>query len=310
MTKKNTFFLLICLIFSDIILSQQDAQYTNYMYNTQLIQPAYVGTSGYTSITALGRAQWIDLNGGPETLTVSLDTPIGKQQNMGLGLSLFSDKIGPASENRATVDFAYSLNFPFSKLTFGLKGGLNELEVDYSKLNIADENDPFVVYNSNKLKPRIGLGIYFNTENYYLGFSAPNILETKYYDEFEIENSSFSVVSDKIHYFAMAGYVFDLTQNIKVKPATLMKIVEGAPIQWDLSLNLLFNYKTTLGIANRLDSAVCLLAGFQLSDSFFLGLSYDYMTNELRSFNSGSYEIILKFRLFSDDGKILSPRFF
>jgi MoxR-like ATPase len=211
---------------------------------------------------------------------------------------------------RATIDFAYSLNFPFSKLTFGLKGGLNELEVDYSKLNIADENDPYVVYNSNKLKPRIGLGIYFNTENYYLGFSAPNILETKYYDEFEIENSSFSVVSDKIHYFAMAGYVFDLTQNIKVKPATLMKIVEGAPIQWDLSLNLLFNYKTTLGIANRLDSAVCLLAGFQLSDSFFLGLSYDYMTNELRSFNSGSYEIILKFRLFSDDGKILTPRFF
>ena len=310
MTKKNTFFLLIFLIFSNIVFSQRDAQYTNYMFNTQLIQPAYVGTSGHTVITALGRVQWIDLNGGPETLTVSLDTPMGKQDNMGLGLSIFSDNIGPASENRVTVDFSYSLNFPFSKLTFGLKGGINELEVDYSKLNIADENDPFVVYDSNKLKPRIGLGIYFNTEDYYLGFSAPNLLETKYYDEFEIENSSFSVVSDKIPYFAMAGYVFDLTQNIKVKPATLMKFVKGAPIQWDLSLNFLFNYKTTLGIANRLDSALCFLAGFQLSDSFFIGFGYDYMVNELRSFNSGSYEIILKFKLLSAEGKILTPRFF
>ena len=115
------------------MFSQQDAQYTNYMFNTQLIQPAYVGTSGHTVITALGRVQWIDLNGGPETLTVSLDTPMGKQDNMGLGLSIFSDKIGPASENRVTVDFAYSLNFPFSKLTFGLKGGINELEVANSK---------------------------------------------------------------------------------------------------------------------------------------------------------------------------------
>ena len=108
----------------------------------------------------------------------------------------------------------------------------------------------------------------------------------------------------------MAGYVFDLTQNIKVKPATLMKFVKGAPIQWDLSLNFLFNYKTTLGIANRLDSALCFLAGFQLSDSFFIGFGYDYMVNELRSFNSGSYEIILKFKLLSAEGKILTPRFF
>ena len=310
MNKVNPLLIFIFLIFSSYVKSQQDAQYTNYMYNTQLIQPAYVGTSGYTKMTLLGRIQWIDLNGGPETLTLSIDTPVGKNENMGLGLSLFSDKIGPSSENRITIDYGYSINFPFSKLTFGLKGGISELDVDYSQLNIADENDPYVLYNNNKLKPEVGLGIYFNTENYYLGISAPNILETKYYDEFEIENSSFSKVANRIHYYGMAGFVFDLTKNIKVKPASLIKVVEGSPIQWDLSINFLFNRKTTIGIANRLDSAFCLLGGFQLSQKFFLGLSYDYMTNEIRSVNSGSYEIVFRFNLFSNDGKILTPRFF
>ena len=310
MNKVNPLLIFIFLIFSSYVKSQQDAQYTNYMYNTQLIQPAYVGTSGYTKMTLLGRIQWIDLNGGPETLTLSVDTPVGKNENMGLGLSLFSDKIGPSSENRITIDYGYSINFPFSKLTFGLKGGISELDVDYSQLNIADENDPYVLYNNNKLKPEVGLWIYFNTENYYLVISAPNILETKYYDEFEIENSSFSKVANRIHYYGMAGFVFDFTKNIKVKPASLIKVVEGSPIQWDLSINFLFNRKTTIGIANRLDSAFCLLGGFQLSQKFFLGLSYDYMTNEIRSVNSGSYEIVFRFNLFSNDGKILTPRFF
>ena len=312
MNKVNPLLIFIFLIFSSYVKSQQDAQYTNYMYNTQLIQPAYVGTSGYTKMTFLGRIQWIDLNGGPETLTYLLILLSEKTKIWAWGYLFFQIKYIYIYyiENRITIDYGYSINFPFSKLTFGLKGGISELDVDYSQLNIADENDPYVLYNSNKLKPEVGLGIYFNTENYYLGISAPNILETKYYDEFEIENSSFSKVANRIHYYGMAGFVFDLTKNIKVKPASLIKVVEGSPIQWDLSINFLFNRKTTIGIANRLDSAFCLLGGFQLSQKFFLGLSYDYMTNEIRSVNSGSYEIVFRFNLFSNDGKILTPRFF
>ena len=180
--------IIIALFLSTKVISQQDAQYTNYMYNTQMVQPAYVGSRGFTSITALARTQWVDLEGAPETTTISFDTPIGKNDNMGIGLSLFTDKIGPTAENRITIDYAFAINFIWSKLTFGLKAGINEFEIDYTRLNIADDNDPLVQYNANKIQPRFGLGIYFNTEEYYLGISAPNILETNYYDELNIES--------------------------------------------------------------------------------------------------------------------------
>ena len=301
--------IIIALFLSTKVISQQDAQYTNYMYNTQMVQPAYVGSRGFTSI-----ATWPGHNGltwrGSRNYHHLIWYSNGKNDNMGIGLSLFTDKIGPTAENRITIDYAFAINFIWSKLTFGLKAGINEFEIDYTRLNIADDNDPLVQYNANKIQPRFGLGICFNTEEYYLGISAPNILETNYYDELNIENTSFSNVSDRIHFYGMAGYVFDLTPKIKVKPATLVKIVKGAPLQWDLSMNFLINYKVTLGIANRLDSALSFLGGFQLSDTFFIGLGYDYMTNQLRRFNDGSYEVVLRLDLFGRDRKIITPRFF
>ena len=122
--------IIIALFLSTKVISQQDAQYTNYMYNTQMVQPAYVGSRGFTSITALARTQWVDLEGAPETTTISFDTPIGKNDNMGIGLSLFTDKIGPTAENRITIDYAFAINFIWSKLTFGLKAGINEFEIN------------------------------------------------------------------------------------------------------------------------------------------------------------------------------------
>ncbi len=303
-------YLLIVIFVHFGLVAQQDAQYTNYMYNTQIVNPAYVGNRGLTSINLLARTQWLDLEGSPKTSSVFLDTSFGKEDNVGLGLSISSDKIGPTAETMLNIDYAYSLNFLWSKLTFGIKAGVNDLEVDYSKLNIASVNDPFITSSKNRLKPRLGLGFYFNTDKYYLGFSSPNILKTKYYDDIKISNTSFSTVSDRNHYYAIAGYVFDLTSNIKVKPATLLKIVRGSPLQWDLSANFLINYNITLGISSRLDSSFSALAGFQLSDSFFVALAYDYSTTQLRQFNDGTYEIIIRLDLFNSQGKILTPRFF
>ncbi len=310
MRKKYFNFFVIIIFFSFISNAQQDAQYTGYMYSVQLFNPAYAGSRGTTSINLIGRTQWLSLEGSPKTSSVFLDTSFGKEDNVGLGLSISSDKIGPTSETMLNLDYAYSLNFLWSKLTFGIKAGINDLEVDYSKLNIASSNDPFIVSSKNRLKPRLGLGFYFNTDKYYLGFSSPNILKTKYYDDIKISNTSFSTVSDRNHYYAIAGYVFDLTSNIKVKPATLLKIVRGSPLQWDLSANFLINYNITLGISSRLDSSFSGLAGFQLSDSFFVALAYDYSTTQLRQFNDGTYEIIIRLDLFNSQRKIITPRFF
>ena len=310
MSKKYFNFFIVIIFFSFISNAQQDAQYTGYMYSVQLFNPAYAGSRGTTSINLIGRTQWLSLEGSPKTSSVFLDTSFGKEDNVGLGLSISSDKIGPTSETMLNLDYAYSLNFLWSKLTFGIKAGINDLEVDYSKLNIASSNDPFIGSSKNRLKPRLGLGFYFNTDKYYLGFSSPNILKTKYYDDIKISNTSFSTVSDRNHYYAIAGYVFDLTSNIKVKPATLLKIVRGSPLQWDLSANFLINYNITLGISSRLDSSFSGLVGFQLSDSFFVALAYDYSTTQLRQFNDGTYEIIIRLDLFNSQRKIITPRFF
>ena len=225
MRKKYFNFFGVIIFFSFISNAQQDAQYTGYMYSVQLFNPAYAGSIGTTSINLIGRTQWLSLEGSPKTSSVFLDTSFGKEDNVGLGLSISSDKIGPTSETMLNLDYAYSLNFLWSKLTFGIKAGINDLEVDYSKLNISSSNDPFIGSSKNRLKPRLGLGFYFNTDKYYLGFSSPNILKTKYYDDIKISNTSFSTVSDRNHYYAIAGYVFDLNSNIKVNPATLLKIV-------------------------------------------------------------------------------------
>lgn len=290
--------------------SQQDPQYSQHMYNTQIINPAYAGSRGYLSLDLLSRTQWLNLEGSPKTTSFSIDTPVGQSERMGLGLSIVRDELGPSVNNRFNIDYAYSINFMFAKLTFGLKAGVNQLNIDFSDLNIFDPMDP-VSQNDidQKIKPNFGLGIYFNTQNYYLGFSVPNLLETNYFDDINFQNGFSSRISDKIHYYLIGGYVFQLGSNLKVKPTTMFKIVDGSPIQWDASLNFLISNAVTLGTAYRLDSALSFLAGFQMSEKLFVGLGYDYSTTILKDFNDGTYEIIFKIGLFNNR-TIITPRFF
>jgi type IX secretion system PorP/SprF family membrane protein len=310
--KNNYIFLIILtkmLMFSSSY-SQQDPQYSQHMYNTQIINPAYAGSRGYLSLDLLSRTQWLNLEGSPKTTSFSIDTPVGQSERMGLGLSIVRDELGPSVNNRFNIDYAYSINFMFAKLTFGLKAGVNQLNIDFSDLNIFDPMDP-VSQNDidQKIKPNFGLGIYFNTQNYYLGFSVPNLLETNYFDDINFQNGFSSRISDKIHYYLIGGYVFQLGSNLKVKPTTMFKIVDGSPIQWDASLNFLISNTVTLGTAYRLDSALSFLAGFQMSEKLFVGLGYDYSTTILKDFNDGTYEIIFKIGLFNNR-TIITPRFF
>jgi len=298
------------LLFPDYSFSQQDPQYSQHMYNTQIINPAYTGSRGYLSLDLLSRTQWLNLDGAPKTTSFSIDTPIGRSERMGLGLSIVRDELGPSINNRVNVDYAYSINFMFAKLTFGLKAGINQLNIDFSNLNIYDPLDP-VSQNDidHKIKPNVGLGLYFNTENYYLGLSVPNLIETNYFDEIDFQNGFTSKITDKIHYYLIAGYVFNLGSNLKVKPATMFKIVDGSPIQWDASLNFLISNTITLGTSYRLNSALSFLAGFQMSEKLFVGLGYDYSTTVIKDFNDGTYEIIFKIGLFNNR-TIITPRFF
>jgi type IX secretion system PorP/SprF family membrane protein len=305
--------LVLALLLTGIdMFSQQDSQFTQYMYNTININPAYAGSRGVMSVFGLYRNQWVGLDGAPTTMTGSLNTPIGNS-NVGLGLSVISDKIGPSDETSISADVSYSI--PTSetfKLSFGLKGTANLLNVDFTKLNIYDPTDPRFQNNvDNKFSPNIGAGVYFHSNKTYIGLSVPNFLETKHFDEnASSSNSASFVAKERMHYYAIAGHVFDLSSSIQFKPAVLAKIVQGAPLQVDVSGNFLINEKFTIGAAYRWSAAMSAMIGFQATENWFIGYAYDMETTKLANYNSGSHEIFLRYELFNNYDRVVSPRFF
>ncbi|MEO2052300.1 MAG: type IX secretion system membrane protein PorP/SprF [Allomuricauda sp.] len=297
------------------ISGQQDPQYTQYMYNTQIVNPAYAGSREVLSSGILGRMQWVDLEGAPRTGTFTINSPIGLYDNMGLGLSIVYDQIGPSTESNAVVDYSYSIQLArrdISRLSFGLKAGVDMLDVDYTKLNIYDPNDPFFQSSvDNKIQPQVGAGIYYHTQKFYAGFSVPNFLNSKHFDEASLNDQELaSIAVERLHYFFITGYVFDLNPSLKFKPAALVKFVSGAPLQWDISGNFLINEKIALGGAYRWDSSASAMAGFQITDGIFIGLAYDYQLTAIQDYSNGSYEAIVRFDIFNKLDKILTPRFF
>lgn len=295
----------LLLLSHSALLAQQDPQYTQYMYNPVNINPAYAGSRGVTTIFGLHRAQWVGLDGAPVTNAASVNAPVGK--NVGLGFTFVNDKIGPTDTNLISADFSYTIRVNDNyKLALGLKGSAQLFNVDYTKLNIYDPNDPRFQNNIvNKFTPNIGAGAFMYSDNSYFGLSVPNILETEHYEDNDI-----TVAKERFHVYAMAGHVFELAYNWKFKPAALAKVVQGAPLQLDLTANVLYNDRFTLGLAYRWDAAVSILAGVQVTDGLFIGYTYDTDTTALANYNSGSHEIFLRFELFRKYEKVMNPRFF
>ena len=298
------------LIFAFILtcytcFAQQDAQYTQYMFNTINVNPAYAGSRGVMSLFLLHRTQWVGLDGAPVTNTFSLNTPINNS-NIGLGLSFVNDKIGPTNDNTISVDVSYSLKATEDyKLSFGLKASGNVFNLDVNRLNPADANDPNLQNFNSKFSPNFGAGVYLHSEKLYLGLSVPNLLQTSKYNDVDV-----AVFKERMNLYIIGGYVFEISPSIKFKPAFLTKMVTGSPLQVDASANFLFFDKLMLGGAYRWDAAVSALAGFQVTDGLFIGYSYDMETTRLRNNNSGSHEIFLRFELFYRVNKMVSPRFF
>jgi len=303
MKTKILIFTLILTCFTGF--AQQDAQFTQYMYNTININPAYAGSRGVMSVFGLHRTQWVGLDGAPTTNAFSLNTPINNS-NIGIGLSVVSDKIGPTKDNTLSADVSYTI--PTSetyKLSFGIKASANMFNLDTSLLNPANANDPNLQNFNNEISPNFGAGIYLHSDKLYLGVSVPNFLQDSKYND-----NAVAVFQERMNFYFIGGYVFDLSQSVKFKPAILTKAVTGSPLQVDTSANFLFFDKLMLGGAYRWSAAFSAMAGFQITDGLFIGYSYDMETTELKNYNSGSHEVFLRFELFSKVSKMVSPRFF
>ena len=295
------------MFFTVVCSAQQDSQYTQYMYNTIAINPAYAGSRGALSVFGLYRTQWVGLDGAPETSTFSVNTPLSNS-NLGLGVSLVNDKIGPTNENTLSADLSYTV--PTSetfKLSFGIKATANLFNLDINKLDPETQGDLQFQNLDNKITPNIGAGVYWHSDKAYVGLSVPNFIETKRFDD-----NDTAIFKDKINYYFMAGYVFNLDhlEYIKFKPALLTKMVQGAPLQVDVSGNFMFNDKFVIGLAYRWSASLSAMAGFQVTDGLYIGYGYDHETTNLRKYNSGSHEIFLRFEFFNNYSRITSPRFF
>lgn len=300
---------LILVVFTALLSmktnAQQDPQYTQYMYNTMSVNAAYAGQRDVLSATALYRTQWVGIDGAPKTVTFGIHSPL-RNERLGLGLNIVSDQLGPAEETSIDVNFSYTIPVNATgdlELSFGIKGGLHLLDTDWSK-GLFQNPDRLFNENINLISPTLGAALYLHSDRWYLGLSVPNMFTTEHYDDFQE-----SIATERLHYFFIGGYVFDLSASTKLKPAFLVKGVSGAPLIADLSVNALFNDKFTLGLAYRWDDSVSGLLGFQITPGLFAGYAYDATTTALNNYNSGTHEIMLRFEL-QQIGKILSPRFF
>lgn len=311
MKKKLSIFVL--LLVASISNAQQDAQFTQYMYNSMAINPAYAGSRGQMSIFGIHRTQWVGLEGAPVTNNVSIHSPVNNG-NVGLGLSILNDRIGPSDETDIGFNFSYKIKASENyTLSFGLKASVNLLNIDFTKLS--QENsfaiDPnFQTNIDNKFSPNIGAGLFLYSGDSYLGLSVPNFIETKHFDKSINRSSTSNIATERLHYFLTAGHVYDLSSEIKFKPSTIVKVTTGAPLQVDLSGNFMFNDKFVVGAAYRWSAAVSALLGFQATESWFIGYGYDLETTALSRYNSGSHEIFLRYELFKQHDRIVSPRFF
>lgn len=302
-------FTFIIIITTGLSYAQQDAQFSNYMYNTLSFNPAYAGSREVASIYLSHRSQWIGLEGAPTTNSISYHSPLGSS-NLGMGLSFLNDAIGPVNENLLSLDISYTISTSDAyKLAFGLRASAHMLNVDFNKLSVFNPEDVLAQNNiNNRITPNLGFGLFWYSDRSYIGFSIPNLSQTKHINK-NFGPTVSAISKERLHYHLTAGYVFDLSEDILFKPAMLTKIVSGSPLQLDLSANFLVYDKFTIGASYRLDAAVSFLGGFQLDKNWFLGYSYDFDTTTLATFNSGSHEFFLRYEIFRTN-RVKSPRFF
>lgn len=307
--------LIFMLLLFTGLSAQQDAQYTQYMYNTMSVNPAYAGSRGQLSMSALYRAQWVGLDGAPTTTTLNLHSPI-RESRVGYGLSIVHDEIGEGVVQETYIDGVISYSIETSrtaKMSFGLTVSGNLLNLDFTGLNNFDQ-EPIAGDNiENKFSPNFGLGFYYHTDTFYAGLSAPKLLESDHFDNANRDANQVQFLStERMNLYFITGVVMDLSGDMLFKPALLTKVVRGAPLQIDLSATFLYNQKFSFGAAYRWDAAISAIAGFQISDQLMLGIAYDKETTDLGStrFNDGSFEIFIRYELLKNFGNLVSPRFF
>ncbi|AEA45326.1 PorP/SprF family type IX secretion system membrane protein [Fluviicola taffensis] len=306
---KTIKFLVACftlvLLGSTSASAQQDPHYTQYFDNMLFINPAYAGSRGMLNLTGIHREQWVGFDGRPRSSTFSMHSPLS-YESVGLGLTAVNDNVGPMNQTMIYADASYTIKFKKhkGKLAFGVKGGINLINIGRDGLNSGNPDDPKLLQNiRNNVNPNFGVGIYYHTPKFFIGISTPKILE-KSYDEVSKTNL------ERRHYFGTIGGVIGLANKWKLRPSSLVKITEGSPLSLDLTLAAIYNEKVWFGANYRLMAAFGAFVQVQLSPQFKVGIASDFGTQKLRNYNDGSFELMVSYDFVFKKEGIRSPRYF
>jgi len=287
--------------------AQQDEQMSLYMYNPLYYNPAYAGSRNSLNISMLGRFQWVGFKGAPMTQWLSVHSPV-KGQTLGLGAHLVNDRIGARRRTAAFFDISAGirLNKKGHRLAFGLSGGVDITQYNFTDLNVTDPDDPYYGSTFNSVKPNFGAGIYYYGERFYLGVSSPRVLESVK----ELSSTELKLV--RRHFFVTGGYVFRLNSVWDFKPSTLVKITPYAPVTFDLNASFMAYKKYWIGIMYRYNEAMGVNASALISKVFTIGYAFDFPLNGLRGQQYGTHELVLQFDItrYKNQGKVYSPRYF
>ncbi|MDO9001808.1 MAG: type IX secretion system membrane protein PorP/SprF [Bacteroidota bacterium] len=294
--------------------AQYDALFTQYMFNEMFINPAYAGSKEAMSATLLHRQQWVNFPGRPVTTSFSLHGPL-MQNKMGLGLSVLNETIGVLNRNLVYASYAYRMKTgDKGHLAFGLMGGIHNQINKFASLKTNDDGtvDPQLGQNSPSIiAPNFGSGIYFNTKTFYTGLSIPRMVDDRvtFNPNGDVLQTT-KIDPSKFHYYFTIGNMFTLSSDLKLKGQAMVKAVQNAPIQYDLTATFFIKEMIWAGVSYRSNSAVAAIIGVQINPQFLVSYSYDYGINMIQKYSQGSHEIGLNY-LFSYKGKkVVTPRYF
>lgn len=285
--------------------AQQDPHFTQYFDNTLFVNPAYAGSKGVMNITGIHREQWVGFDGHPRSSTFSIHSPLN-YESVGVGFTMVNDEAGPVKQTMMYGDFSYTLRFKDSdhKLAFGLKAGMNIINVGTSTLQTTDPNDPKLLTNvTNRVNPNFGLGVYYHSSKLFAGFSIPKFVQRSY-------DGLSSTSLEKRHYYFIFGGVVPVNAQWKIRPSAQIKMTTGAPMSFDISSAGIYQDKLWFGLMYRVASAFGVFAQYQITPQFKLGVASDFGTQQIRNYNYGTFEMLASYDFVFKKQGIRSPRYF
>lgn len=297
-------FVLLVQVFPSAARAQQDPMYSQYMFNTLAFNPGYAGSADVLTGMLLARQQWVGFAGAPTTQTLVVHSPLPGHK-LALGGTIIHDVAGPAKQNEAFLDIAYRIRTGrTSQLAFGLKGGVNFYQADLASLSTV-ETETVNANISGKVLPNFGFGLFWHSTRYYVGLSAPKLLENT------IGNDGVVTVSQEFrHYFLMAGYVLDINRDLKFKPSFMVRAVQGAPLSADINANFLLRDRVWFGGMYRLGNAFGFMAQYRFTEQLRAGYAFDLTTTRIGAYNAGTHEVMISYDMQFSQGRTISPRYF